>query len=70
MSASRNTFASSAGGYIVLSGTASAPIRDTANHQITHSTPLAKNSPTRVPLPIPAPSNQHATCAERASACS
>ena len=55
MSASRNTFASSAGAYIVLSGTASAPIRDTASHQTTHSTPLAKNRPTRLPLPTPSP---------------
>ena len=53
MSASRSTLAISAGVYIVLSGTASAPIRDTASHQMTQSTPLGKNSPTRVPLPTP-----------------
>ena len=45
MSASRNTFASSAGAYSVLSGTASAPIRDTASHQMIQSMPLAKNRP-------------------------
>ena len=53
MSASRITFAISAGVYSVLSGTASAPIRDTASHQTIQSTPLAKNRPTRVPLPTP-----------------
>ena len=45
MSASRSTLASSAGVYSVLSGTASAPIRDTASHQTIQSTPLAKNRP-------------------------
>ena len=50
MSASRTTLAISAGVYIVLSGTATAPIRDTASHQTTQSTPLGKNSPTRVPF--------------------
>jgi hypothetical protein len=70
MSANLNTFESSAAVYIVLTGTASAPIRDTANHQTTHSTPFGKNSPTRTPLPTPWLSNQRATCAERCSACS
>ena len=54
MSASRTTLASSAGAYSVLNGTASAPIRDTASHQMIQSTPLAKNRPTRLPLPTPA----------------
>jgi len=70
ISASLNTFAISAGVYIVLNGTANAPIRDTASHQMIHSAPLAKNSPTRLPLPTPSWSNQRATCAERRSASS
>ena len=38
-----------------------APIRDTASHHTTHSTPLAKNRPTRLPLPTPWPSSRRAT---------
>ena len=68
MSASRNTFAISAGVYSVLSGMVSAPIRDSASHQRTHSTPLGKNNPTRLPLPTPAASRRHASSADRSSA--
>ncbi len=67
-SASRTTLAISAGRYIVLSGTATAPIRDTASHQITQSVPLGKNNPTRVPFPTRCASSQRASSAERRSA--
>jgi hypothetical protein len=69
MSASRATLAISAGVYSVLSGTASAPIRDTASHHTIHSTLFGKNSPTRVPLPTPCASSQRAARAERCRAC-
>ncbi len=60
MSDSRITVASSAGRYSVLSGTATAPIRESASHHVTHSVPLAKNNPTRDPLPTPRASSQRA----------
>jgi len=63
-SASRITLAISAGRYNVLRGTAIAPIRDTASHQVTQSVPLAKNNPTRAPLPMPCASSQRARSPE------
>ena len=67
-SASLTTLASSAGRYMVLSGTATAPMRDAASHQMIHSMPLAKNNPTRVPLPTPTANIHRASSAERCSA--